>query len=245
MLHLLYLLGTMAYTNTTHSWSAPLRFRLFGGLFLRPPWNIEATERLALDNQLWRGWKIQFISPLFLGKQPLEQEMTVDVLIFKRWAPRSLRLDGRICSNVTELPTRLSSMLATTALFFFFLNVQKKSSKINVYLTANIKEFQQSSRFVFPRASMTFTSSIAETVKLWRRAPWVRQADGAVSRGPVQHNSPGRHYKHLAPPAPVIHGCLLPSNRARREFARWRSDTTNNYIPTLLDGYVAAFETYP
>lgn len=129
--------------------------------------------------------------------------------------------------------------------FLFFLNVQKKSSKINVYLTANIKEFQQSSRFVFPRSSMTFTSSIAETVKLWRRAPWVRQADGAVSRGPVQHNSPGRHYKHLAPPAPVIHGCLLPSNRARREFARWRSDTTNNYIPTLLDGYVAAFETYP
>lgn len=130
MLHLLYLVGTMAYTNTTHSWSAPLRFRLLGGLFLRPPWNMEATERLALDNQLWRGWKIQFISPLFLGKQPLEQEMTVDVLIFKRWAPRSLRLDGRICSNVTELPTRLSSLLTTTAqtsssLFFLFLNVQK------------------------------------------------------------------------------------------------------------------------
>lgn len=104
MLHLLYLVGTMAYTNTTHSWSAPLLFRLFASLFLRPPWNVEATERLAPDNQLQRGWKTQFISALFLGKQPLEQEMTVDVLIFKRWAPRSLRLDGRSRSNVTELP---------------------------------------------------------------------------------------------------------------------------------------------
>lgn len=106
MLHLLYLVGTMAYTNTTHSWSAPLLFRLFGSLFLRPPWNVGATERLAPDNQLRRGWKTQFISALFLGKQPLEQEMTVDVLIFKRWAPCSLRLDGRSRSNVTELPTQ-------------------------------------------------------------------------------------------------------------------------------------------
>lgn len=104
MLHLFYLVGTMAYTSTTHSWSAPLLFRLFASLFLRPPWNVGATERLAPDNQLQRGWKTQFISALFLGKQPLEQEMTVDVLIFKRWAPRSLRLDGRSRSNVTELP---------------------------------------------------------------------------------------------------------------------------------------------
>lgn len=104
----------MAYTNTTRSRSAPLQFRLFGGLFLRPPWNTEAAERPALDNQLWRGWKIQFISPLLLLKRPLEQEMTVDVLIFKRWAPHSLRQDGGICSNVTELSTRLSR------LFFFF-----------------------------------------------------------------------------------------------------------------------------
>lgn len=29
MLHLLYWIGTMPYTNTTHSWSAPLRFRPF------------------------------------------------------------------------------------------------------------------------------------------------------------------------------------------------------------------------
>lgn len=55
MLHLLYLVGTMACSNATHSWSAPLRFCLFGGFFLRPPWKMEATERLALDNQLWRG----------------------------------------------------------------------------------------------------------------------------------------------------------------------------------------------
>lgn len=84
---------------------------------------MEATERLALDNQLWRGWKIQFISPLFLVKQPLEQEMTVDVLIFKRWAPRSLRLDGRICSNVTDLPAHLSSLLATAAQVSFNIKI--------------------------------------------------------------------------------------------------------------------------
>lgn len=124
MLHLLYLVGTMAYTNTTHSWSAPLLFGLFGSLFLRPPWNVEATERLAPDNQLGRGWKTQFISALFLGKQPLEQEMTEDVLIFKRWAPRSLRLDGRSRSNVTELPTPFpSSLLKTTAESSFFFSL--------------------------------------------------------------------------------------------------------------------------
>lgn len=129
MLHLLYLVGTMAYTNTTHSWSAPLLFRLFASLFLRPPWNGEATERLAPDNQLQRGWKTQFISALFLEKQPLEQEMTVDVLIFKRWAPRSLRLDGRSRSNVTELPS-LSEQPAQNnrweAFFFFCLGVENK-----------------------------------------------------------------------------------------------------------------------
>lgn len=126
MLHLLYLVGTMAYTNTTHSWSAPLLFRLFGSLFLRPPWNVEATERLAPDNQLRRGWKTQFISALFLGKQPLEQEMTVDVLIFKRWAPRSLRLDGRSCSNVTELPTPSEQPAQNNSSeLFFFAGVNK------------------------------------------------------------------------------------------------------------------------
>lgn len=142
MLHLLYLVGTMAYTNTTHSWSAPLLFRLFASLFLRPPWNGEATERLAPDNQLQRGWKTQFISALFLEKQPLEQEMTVDVLIFKRWAPRSLRLDGRSRSNVTELPS-LSEQPAQNnrweAFFFFCLGVEKWS-KINVDLTKHVYE---------------------------------------------------------------------------------------------------------
>lgn len=90
---------------------------------------------------------------------------------------------------------------------------------------------------------MTLTSSVVEILKLKYRASWLRQADGTVSRGPVQHHSPGRHYKHLAPLAPVIHGCLLPSNRTHREFARWRNDTTNNYIPTPCDEYVAPFKT--
>ena len=98
-------LTQMQHTADSH----PSKFCLFGGLFLRPPWNMEAAERLALDNQLWRGWKIQFISPLLLVKQPLEQEMTEDVLIFKRWAPRSLRLDGRIYSNVTELTAQYTN----------------------------------------------------------------------------------------------------------------------------------------
>lgn len=140
MLHLLYLVGTMAYTNTTHSWSAPLLFRLFASLFLRPPWNVEATERLAPDNQLQRGWKTQFISALFLGKQPLEQEMTVDVLIFKRWAPRSLRPDGRSRSNVTELPAPSEQPAQNNSwepVFFFCLGVEKWST-INVYWTKNV-----------------------------------------------------------------------------------------------------------
>lgn len=141
MLHLLYLVGTMAYTNTTHSWSAPLLFRLYASLFLRPPWNVEASERLAPDNQLQRGWKTQFISALFLGKQPLEQEMTVDVLIFKRWAPRSLRLDGRSRSNVTELPAPSEQPAQNNSWEpFFWLGVEKRS-KINVYLTKNVYKF--------------------------------------------------------------------------------------------------------
>lgn len=146
MLHLLHLFGTMAYTNTTHSWSAPLRFRLFGGLFLRPPWNMEASERLAFDNQLWRGWKIQFISALFLGRQPLEQEMTVDVLIFKRWAPRSLRLHGRICSNVTELPARLSSTAHRNSLEHFL----KMFPEIRCLLKISMFNNKRSSSFLEP-----------------------------------------------------------------------------------------------
>lgn len=117
----------MAYTNTTRRRSAPLQFRLFGGLFLRPPWNTEAAERPALDNQLWRGWKIQFISPLLLLKRPLEQEMTVDVLIFKRWAPHSLRQDGGICSNVTELSSRLSSLCKVV--FFTHTGIPRPDKK--------------------------------------------------------------------------------------------------------------------
>lgn len=248
MLHLLYLVGTMAYTNTTHSWSAPLRSHLFGGLFLRPPWNMEATERLALDNQLWRGWKTQFISPLFLGKQPLEQEMTVDVLIFKRWAPRSLRLHGRICSNVTELPTRLSSPFTTTAQSPppFQKNVQKMNVIQNEFIF-KCKFWKKSKNVTalapfFSQISVIFTSSAAQFVRLYCRAPCIRQADGAVPRGPVLHNSPGWHYKHLAPLAPVIHVCLLPSNRTHRKFASWRNNTTNNYRPTPFNECIAHFK---
>lgn len=170
MLHLLYSVGTMAYTNTTHSWSAPLRFLLFGGLFLRPPWNMEATERLALDNQLWRGWKIQFISPLFLRKQPLEQEMTVDVLIFKRWAPLSLRLYGRICSHVTEPAPRLSSLPVQNPFFLCvcvcgeILCILKK--KMHIHLQ-HLKTCGRRVGLFSPRISLTFTSlSAGETARL-------------------------------------------------------------------------------
>lgn len=80
---------------------------------------------------------------------------------------------------------------------------------------------------------------------LWCGASWVRRADGGVSRGPGRHCSRGQHYKHQVPLAPVIHGCLLPPNSTRREFAKWRSDTTRNYIPAHFDDYPAPFSESP
>lgn len=112
MLHLLCSVGTIAFTNTTHSWSAPPPD---SASLVARSWDHHETQRPL------KGW-LSIISSEGGGKynsylhssrrkRPLEQEMTVDVLIFKRWAPRSLGLRGRSCSNVTELPSYSSSRL--------------------------------------------------------------------------------------------------------------------------------------
>lgn len=162
--------------------------------------------------------------------------MTVDVLIFKRWAPRSLRLDGRNllrCDGAAypfEQPAHYNSsdvFLGGAKCWGKYTFSQSKcifNSKSNIWL-------------VCPQASVTFSGSIDEILS--RRAPWRRWADCDVSRGRVQHLSSGPHNKH--PALWYLSSMAAPPNSTRN--LQGGGMTWQTIISQPLDDYFAPLKT--
>lgn len=124
-------------------------------------------------------------------------------------------------------------------IFFFKCWEKKDVFLINASSTANIEFLLTEGEFVFPQ----WHSQAFLRLRLW--ICWGRQAASGVSRGPGQHYSPGWRYKHLAPLAPVIHGCLLPSNRTHKGIRKVEKWHDKQLYPNTPQWVCCSFQDFP